>query len=87
MSQTVCTVTPNPALDLSGLVDDLKPNEKSYVYDSTRWPGGNSINVARILTRLHVPVLATGFLGGSVGQEIRGLFTQGLCRDRHYRLT
>lgn len=82
MSQSVCTITPNPALDLGGTVDDLKPNEKSYVSDPTRWPGGNSINVARVLTRLKVPVVATGFLGGSIGQEIKDLLAQEKVKHR-----
>lgn len=69
----VIAFTPSPALDLSGTVDRLKPNEKSYVYDDMRSPGGNAINVARILTRLKTPVLATGFLGGSTGGEIKSL--------------
>ncbi len=69
----IYTLTPNPALDLGGNVNQLIPNEKNYVYGETRCPGGNAINVARLLTRLRVPVKATGFLGGSVGSEIRDL--------------
>lgn len=73
MKNKVCTITPNPALDLSGLVKNLRPNEKSYVYNEIRAPGGNSINSARILNRLKVPVFASGFLGGSTGDEIKSL--------------
>lgn len=69
----VLAVTPNPALDLGGVADRIKPNEKSYVHEVTRSAGGNAINVARVLNRLRVPVLATGFLGGGVGQEIKFL--------------
>lgn len=72
----VLTVTPNPALDMGGVVERIKPNEKTYVHDETRSPGGNAINVARILTRLRVPVQATGFLGGGVGKEIGFLLDQ-----------
>lgn len=71
MKNRVLTITPNPALDLSGTVKDLKPNEKSYVFNELKSPGGNALNAARILNRLRVPVLATGFLGGSTGTEIR----------------
>ena len=72
-TNTIYTLTANPALDLSGVVDRIVPNEKNYVYAETRYPGGNAINVARLLTRSSIPVCATGFLGGSVGNEIRGL--------------
>jgi 1-phosphofructokinase family hexose kinase len=67
----VLTITPNPALDLGGVADEIRPNEKSYVQNENWSPGGNAINVARILNRLKVPVVASGFLGGSTGQEIK----------------
>lgn len=73
MKNYILTITPSPALDLGGIVDNLRPNEKSYVHDETKSPGGNAINAARILTRLNIPVLATGFLGGSTGVEIKTL--------------
>src|SRR3954468_2262947 len=71
--QHVLTFTPNPTLDLGGVVDNLIPNEKCYVYAQTKSPGGNAINAARILTRLGIPTVATGFLGGSIGEEIKAL--------------
>lgn len=69
----IYAITPNPALDLSGVVDELVPNEKMYVYDETRFPGGNAINAARVITALGAKVVATGFLGGGTGDELRDL--------------
>lgn len=69
----ILTITPNPALDLSGDVDDIVPNEKNYVQHEKRHPGGNGINAARVIAALGVPVAATGFLGGAVGGEIATL--------------
>src|SRR5690242_15734995 len=69
----IYTITPNPALDLGGVVDRLVPNEKSYVQDETRFPGGNAINAARIIKKLGQPVIASGFLGGGTGDEIEKL--------------
>lgn len=69
----IYTLTPNPALDLGGIVDNLVPNEKNYVYSETRDPGGNGINAARVIHALGVPVRATGFLGGGSGDEIKDL--------------
>ena len=71
MSKIILSITPNPSLDLSGIVTSLYQNEKSYVTSELRSPGGNAINAARVLNRLGVPVLATGFLGGHIGQEVR----------------
>lgn len=73
MKRHIFSFTPNPALDLGGIVDELTPNEKCYVHDQIKSPGGNGINAARILTRLRVPVIASGFIGGSVGEEIQSL--------------
>lgn len=78
----IYTVTPNPALDLGGVVDEIAPNEKNYIRGESRYPGGNAINVARFLTRLGVPVVASGFLGGSIGGEIRNLLDEeGVAQD------
>ncbi len=73
MKKIILSITPNPALDLSGIVDAIKPNEKSYVTSEIKAPGGNAINVARILNRLGANVVATGFLGGHVGKEVESL--------------
>lgn len=69
----ILTFTPNPALDVTGTVSELVPNEKSYVSNEIRMPGGNGINAARIAHRLGAEVLATGFLGGSSGSEFSEL--------------
>lgn len=72
----ILTVTFNPALDISGTVDQLIPDEKSYVFDEVHTPGGNGINAAVIAHALQVPVMATGFLGGSTGEEIADLLQE-----------
>jgi 1-phosphofructokinase family hexose kinase len=69
----ILTLTPNPALDVSGTVSKLVPNEKSYVSHEKHFPGGNGINAARIAHRLGAKVLVTGFLGGKSGDEFAHL--------------
>lgn len=64
------TVTLNPALDLSGHVRELLPNEKNYVSRPRLDPGGNGVNAARMIARLGVPVKLMGFLGGAPGAQI-----------------
>lgn len=68
----ILTITLNPALDVTGVVSELVPNEKAYVSDEIRLAGGNGINAARIAHRLGGKVLASGFLGGSTGDELKG---------------
>lgn len=67
------TLTPNPALDLSGHVSALIPNEKNSVKKPRIDPGGNAINAARIAHRLGARVNVLGFAGGSAGDELKGL--------------
>lgn len=86
MKNYILTITPNPALDLGGIVNNLKPNEKSYVHDESRSPGGNAINVARILTRLKIPVLTTGFLGGCTGEEIKSLLDEEGVKNKFVKI-
>lgn len=86
MKNYILTITPNPALDLGGIVDNLKPNEKSYVHDESRSPGGNAINAARILNRLKIPVIATGFLGGSTGEEIKSLLDEEGVKNKFIKI-
>ncbi len=69
--ESVFTITPNPALDTCGVTERLVPDEKNYVHDVVHFPGGNGINVARVLSRLKIPCIASGFLGGAIGEEFR----------------
>src|SRR5690349_12571342 len=64
------TLTPNPALDLSGHVSGLVANEKNYVSKPRLDPGGNAINAGRIAQRLGAQVTAMGFAGGATGTQL-----------------
>ena len=69
----LATLTPNPALDVSGSVKALIPNEKNTVSGERRDPGGNVLNAARIAVRLGAKPIALGFYGGATGDELRAL--------------
>lgn len=69
----VYAITPNPALDINGVVSKIVENEKNYVLSEERYPGGNAVNSAQVLSNLGYPVKASGFLGGGVGQQIESL--------------
>ncbi|QDK36463.1 1-phosphofructokinase family hexose kinase [Bdellovibrio sp. NC01] len=76
MYKRLLTITPNPSLDISGFAKTIKPNEKTYVSNEITSAGGNAINVARMLTRWRIPVIATGFIGGRIGEEVNDLLLQ-----------
>lgn len=73
MKKIILAITPNPALDISGTVQDIRLNEKCHVVDEIRNAGGNAINAGLILKRLHIPTKLSGFIGGSTGMEIQSL--------------
>jgi 6-phosphofructokinase 2 len=76
----LATLTPNPALDLSGQVSSLIPNEKNSVHEERRDPGGNGINAGRIAARLGIRPVLLGFLGGAVGSQLlEALKREGLA--------
>ncbi|MGL4610191.1 MAG: 1-phosphofructokinase [Trueperaceae bacterium] len=67
------TVTPNPALDLTYRVPEIKIDDKIRAHDVIRAAGGNGINVSRVAARLGHETVAMGFIGGRSGEEIEDL--------------
>ena len=66
----ILTVTINPSVDIVYQLDSLEldtTNRVNYVYKTA---GGKGLNVSRVLHQLCVPVLATGMVGGVLGEFI-----------------
>lgn len=71
----IYTVTLNPALDIIYTSNDF--NMESYTPSDTtyKFPGGKALNVTRMLAKLNVPSIATGFLGGFTGDFVQKFLT------------
>ncbi|QQK08550.1 1-phosphofructokinase family hexose kinase [Miniphocaeibacter halophilus] len=67
----IYTVTLNPSMDLLVEIDGIEPNITNRMNNDLRVPGGKSINVARVLRRLGMPSVATGFIGGYTGEFVK----------------
>lgn len=67
----ILTVTPNAALDVTYVVDELVPHQSHRVTAVRQRAGGKGVNVASVLARMGHPVIATGLAGGAAGEEIR----------------
>ena len=78
----IWTLTLNPALDLSGRVNALIPDEKNEVFKVRLDPGGNAINAGRVLKRLGSNPLLMGFIGGSTGQQLKDLLKSEKLRTQ-----
>jgi len=74
------TITCNPAIDTTYLIDRLSPGAINRVERVLPAAGGKGNNVARVLARLgHTPI-ATGFAGGHTGRFIEdGLRAAGVA--------
>ena len=66
----IYTITCNPALDCTVLLGDLHQGTINFVDGCVMTPGGKGVNVSRILTALHLPNTALGFVAGSNGRML-----------------
>lgn len=66
----ILTVALNLAIDRSVMVPNLALGRRHRSVDSTMVAGGKGVNVARALSRLGSPVIATGFVGGLNGEQV-----------------
>ena len=79
---TILTVTLHPAIDKVLRVPALRPNEIARCTIEMVHGGGKGNNVARALTRLGVPVIASGYQGGHTGAFItEHLESEGIRTD------
>jgi 1-phosphofructokinase len=69
----IVTVTMNPALDKTANVDVMKPNALNRLRNVQVDAGGKGVNVSAMISALGGKSVATGFAGGSTGEEL-------LCR-------
>lgn len=71
MKPYVVTVTLNPALDKTVIIDKLQVGGLNRVQSMRMDPGGKGINVARVLNQFGVNVKAAGLIAGSQGQILQ----------------
>jgi tagatose 6-phosphate kinase len=67
----ITTITLNPSVDRSYIIDDFKKGKIFRCNDFRFTPGGKGLNVTRVIKDLGEDVIATGFLGGRNGSLIK----------------
>ncbi|MCF3964142.1 1-phosphofructokinase family hexose kinase [Streptomyces fuscigenes] len=72
----ILTVTLNAALDLTYRTPSLVPHSTHRVAEVVERPGGKGVNVSRVLSALGHDTVATGFLGGRTGEDVRALLAR-----------
>lgn len=66
----------NPSVDISYRLEEFKINDVNRVSTVMKTAGGKGLNVARVIHLLDAPVLATGVLGGTIGDYIEAQLNQ-----------
>ena len=66
----ILTVTMNPSVDISYPLDELEIDSINRVSQARKEAGGKGLNVARVIRQADEEVLATGLIGGYLGQYI-----------------
>jgi 1-phosphofructokinase/tagatose 6-phosphate kinase len=66
----IVTATLNAAIDRTVAVPNFRLGHRHRAVESRTVAGGKGINVARALSRLGRPVIATGFVGGPTGIRV-----------------
>lgn len=75
----IYTVTLNPALDKTALVENLCLDAVNRIKDLRTDPGGKGINVSKLLAAWGIPGTALALLGGGTGTRIaQELMRQGI---------
>lgn len=69
MTQTIVTVTPNPALDMTWVAEAVRPGGSHRVDAARVRAGGKGINVARVAHSQGLAAVAVTTVGGVVGAE------------------
>ncbi|GAB2541508.1 1-phosphofructokinase family hexose kinase [Brachybacterium huguangmaarense] len=72
----ILVLTPNPALDVTYELDELRPGAENRVRAVRTAPGGKGVNAARVIARLGGEVTVLGPLGGTGGEELRVLLSE-----------
>jgi 1-phosphofructokinase len=82
----ITTVTLNPAIDETVLLDGLLPGVVNRATGHHRQPGGKGINISSMLGGYGIPTIATGFLGRENTGIFEQLFVQQGIRDEFIRI-
>lgn len=67
MVQKVITITMNPSIDKTVLLDEFHLYGLNRIHGARLDPGGKGINVAKVLHNFHVDVTVSGFIAGQQG--------------------
>lgn len=83
----VVTLTLNPALDLTGSLEQLNTGGVNLIESGSLHAAGKGINVAKVLAELGAEVTVSGFLGNANQSHFTQLFASLKLNDQFIRVT
>ncbi|MEB6209886.1 tagatose-6-phosphate kinase [Staphylococcus pasteuri] len=66
----ILTLTLNPSVDISYVIEDFQLDTVNRVSNIDKTAGGKGLNVTRVLNQLNESVIASGLIGGQLGEFI-----------------
>lgn len=72
----IVTITMNPSIDMAYPLADFKMDTVNRCDTVRKTAGGKGLNVSRILHQLDEPLVATGLIGGALGEFIKHNLTE-----------
>lgn len=67
----IVTITMNPSIDISYPLEQFKLDTVNRVTDVRKTAGGKGLNVTRVLKQAGADVVASGLIGGFLGEDIK----------------
>lgn len=67
----IVTITMNPSIDISYPLESFQLDTVNRVNDARKTAGGKGLNVTRVLKQLKHDVIASGLLGGYIGEGMK----------------
>ncbi len=81
----ILAVTMNPSVDISYRLDSLHIDGVNRVENTSKTAGGKGLNVARVIHLLNESVLATGILGGTLGEFIKSQLNETKINNNFFQ--
>lgn len=82
----ILTLTLNPSVDISYPLEQFYLDTVNRVTKTSKTAGGKGLNVTRVLSEFGEEVLASGFLGGALGQFIEEQLTEGQIDQSFFKI-
>ncbi|MEH7220490.1 tagatose-6-phosphate kinase [Bacillus toyonensis] len=82
----ILAVTMNPSVDISYPIQNFKLDDVNRVGNVRKTAGGKGLNVARVVKQMGEDVLATGVIGGTIGDCIIQELMKSDIRNHFYKI-